>query len=83
MSSYGAPDNHLVKAILSLLLCCWPLGIVSLVHAVKVDSLWSQGLQDQAKKEAEEADKWANYSILCGVIIGLLAFVIGFISELA
>ena len=51
-SPYGAPspapDNNLVWAILSTLFCCLPLGIVSIVKAASVNSLWAQGQYDQA-----------------------------------
>ena len=32
------PDNWLVWAILSTILCCLPLGIVSIIYATKVDN---------------------------------------------
>ena len=37
------PDNNLVWAILSTILCCLPLGIVAIVYASKVDGLYNQG----------------------------------------
>lgn len=76
--SSSAPDNHLVKSILTMLFCCLPFGIISLIHATKVDSLWARGLESEAYNEAAKADKWANYSLICGLIAG----VIGFISAL-
>jgi hypothetical protein len=32
-----AVPNNLVWAIVSTLLCCWPLGVVSIIYAVRVD----------------------------------------------
>ncbi len=63
-----APDNHLVKAILTMLFCCLPFGIVSLIHATKVEGLWAQGQKMQAQKEAADADKWANIALICGIV---------------
>ncbi|MBB4682568.1 CD225/dispanin family protein [Amycolatopsis jiangsuensis] len=71
--SYGPPpDNHLVWAILSTVFCCLPLGIVSIVKASQVNSLWYQGFPAEAHRAAEEARKWAMWSaISIGILIGL------------
>ena len=37
------PSSHLALAILTTVFCCLPLGIVSIVYASKVDSLYSVG----------------------------------------
>lgn len=63
-----APDNHLVKAILTMLFCCLPFGIVSLVNATKVESLWASGQKEQAQEAAEKANKWANIALICGIV---------------
>lgn len=57
-----APDNNLVWAILSTILCCWPFGIPAIVHAAKVDKYWLAGHKEQAIKAANEAKKWAKIS---------------------
>ncbi len=63
-----APDNHLVKAILTMLFCCLPFGIVALINATKVESLWASGQKEQAQKAAADADKWANVALICGIV---------------
>ena len=63
-----APDNHLVKAILTMLFCCLPFGIVALINATKVEGLWAQGQKMQAQKAAADADKWANIALICGIV---------------
>ena len=35
------PENYLVWAILSTVLCCMPLGIVSIIHSTKVNSAYT------------------------------------------
>ena len=37
------PENNLVWGILCTVLCCVPFGIVSIVSATRVDSLWAMG----------------------------------------
>lgn len=68
-----APDNHLVKSILTMLFCCLPFGIVALINATKVESLWASGQKEQAQKAAADADKWANVALICG-IVGIIIY---------
>ncbi len=66
------PDSNLVWAILTTIFCCLPFGIVSIVYAAKVDSLWSQGQQQEAYEAASKAKTWAIWSaISCLIIAGL------------
>jgi hypothetical protein len=77
--NYGPPpENNLVWAILSTVMCCLPLGIVAIVKASQVNSLWFQGFHAEAHRAADEARKWAMGSaIASGVLIGVyLAFVL-------
>ena len=62
------PDSNLVWAILCTVLCCLPFGIVSIVYAAKVDSLWYSGRQQEANDASNSAKKWA----LWGAIISLV-----------
>ncbi|WP_432412086.1 CD225/dispanin family protein [Rasiella sp. SM2506] len=63
------PDNHMVWAILSTILCCMPLGVVAIIKASKVEQLWYQGFYAEAQKAADDAKKWSIYS---AVSIGAL-----------
>ncbi len=60
------PDSNLVWAILSTILCCVPLGIVSIVYASKVDSLWNIGAYREAYDAADKARKWAIWGAIIG-----------------
>jgi hypothetical protein len=71
--NYGPPpDNNMVWAILSTVLCCLPLGIVSIVKSSQVSSLWFQGYYAEAQKAAEDARKWAMWSAISTGILLLL-----------
>ncbi|WP_329044367.1 CD225/dispanin family protein [Amycolatopsis sp. NBC_01488] len=77
--NYGPPpDSNLVWGILTTVLCCLPLGIVSIVKASQVNTLWFQGFHAEAHRAADEARKWAMWSaISAGVLIALyLAFIL-------
>lgn len=53
------PDNNLVWAILSTVMCCLPLGIVAIIKASSVDELWNSGKYDEAYQAAADARKWS------------------------
>ena len=70
------PDNHLVWAILSTVLCCLPLGVVSIIKSTQVSTLWAQGQFDQARKSADEARKWAMWSAISTVILYVVIIIV-------
>lgn len=73
------PDNNLVWAILSTVLCCLPLGIVSIIKSTKVNELWAQGDQVGAQKAADDAKKWAIYGAIAGPILSIIFMIIYFV----
>jgi len=70
------PENHLVWAILSTVLCCLPLGIVSIIKSSQVNSLWAQGQYDAARQSAEDAKKWAMWSAIATVAIYVVIIIV-------
>ena len=74
------PDNYLVWAILTTLLCCLPFGIVSIVYSSKVDSLYYAGDYISAQQAADKAKKWAMWSALSSIIVIVLALVVALID---
>jgi len=70
-----APPNYLVWAILSTVLCCLPLGIVSIVKSAQVNGLWAQGRADEARAASVSAKKFAIIAAIVGAVI-LVAYVI-------
>lgn len=63
---------------LSTILCCLPLGIVSIIYATKVDNLWNSGQQEEAIK----ASNMARLFFFLALGGGVLAVIIGFVSGL-
>lgn len=74
------PSSYMWLAILSTLLCCLPLGIVSIVYASKVDSNWATGDYDEALANSEKAKNWGIASAAAGFILCLILFIIGLTS---
>ena len=70
------PDNYLVFAIISTVLCCLPLGIVSIIHSTKVDNLWNSGQYAEATTASKQAKQFAIYSAIAGVVVWGLYFLL-------
>ncbi|QNJ97374.1 CD225/dispanin family protein [Constantimarinum furrinae] len=70
------PDNNLVWAIICTVLCCLPLGIVSIIKSTKVKELWAQGNHVEAQKHADDAKKWAVWGIIAGASVWIIYFIL-------
>ncbi len=74
------PDNNLVFAIVCLLLCCLPAGVVSLVFSLQVDNKWAVGDYQGAAESARKAKTWALVGMIAGPILyiafGLVYFLV-------
>ena len=64
------PATYLVWAILATLLCCMPFGIVSIVKASQVSTLYYQGNYAEARAASRAARNWAIASaVSSGAIV--------------
>ena len=70
------PKNYLVFAILSTILCCIPLGIVSIVFAAQVNSKWAAGDAAGAQASSEKAKRFAIIAAVVGLVVNILYFAI-------
>lgn len=61
------PKNYLVESILITVLCCLPLGIVGIINATKVESLFAAGDYVGAQHAADEAKKWCKWGLIGGI----------------
>ncbi len=72
------PKNWLVESILVTILCCLPFGIVGIVNAAKVNSLYDQGKYDESIRSSANAKRWTMIGLIIGVVY--LIFVIVMVS---
>lgn len=72
------PDSCLVWAILTTVLCCLPFGIVAIVYAARVDTLWFSGYQNEALQAAKTAKTWVIVGIVSSLIVWALYFILIF-----
>ena len=67
------PPNYLVWSILTTVLCCWALGIPSIVFASQVNSKWARGDFAGALNSSTKARQFAIWSAIVGGI-GIAAY---------
>lgn len=79
-SNMPRPENNMVWAILTTLFCCLPLGIVSIINASKVNGLYNSGDYNGAVEAAKNAKNYALYSAICGAVVFVIYFILGFIG---
>lgn len=77
MSFQDKPSSYMWLGICTTLLCCLPLGIVSIVYASKVDTNWATGNYDEAIKNSQNAKNWGLASVIIGFLVCIFCFMIG------
>ena len=80
------PPNHLVPAIVTTILCCLPLGVVSLVYSNQVNNKYQSGDYAGAVTASGKAKNWWIASIVTTAVVAVLWIVaigagIGLMSE--
>lgn len=70
------PKTWMVESILVTIFCCLPFGIVGIVNASKVSSLFATGNIEAAQKASAEAGKWTKIGLIVGVVVGIIYMVI-------
>lgn len=69
------PKSWLVESILVTLFCCLPFGIVGIIKAGEVSSLWQRGMYDAAYAASASAKKWTIIGFCIGIAQYVLAIV--------
>jgi hypothetical protein len=72
MPGGAQPDSNLVWAIVVTVLCCLPLGIVSIIKSTQVSGLWNSGRYAEAQKAADDAKKFAIWGAIAGAVVAVL-----------
>jgi len=77
--------NYLVESIIVTAICCLPLGIVALLHSLRVDNEIARGDYAAAQRSADLAKKYsiwgaAGYFILVGAVF-VFALLVALLSR--
>lgn len=62
------PSNWLWQSILATLFCCIVFGVVGIVYAARVDSLYFNGRYDEAEQAAKKAKMWTLIAVVTGLV---------------
>ena len=63
------PKNYLVETILTTILCCWPIGIPSIIYASRVEKKFYHGDIRGAELDSASAKKWMIINIIACVVL--------------
>ena len=66
------PSNNMALAIFTTVCCCLPLGIVAIIKANSVDSLYMAKQYTAAIMAANEAKKWSYFGIFSSIIVWII-----------
>ena len=77
-SAAGAANvqNYLIPAILSTVLCCVPLGVVSIIFAVQVNSKVAAGDIAGAMESSKKAKLFMFIAIGAGLLVWVVSVVL-------
>lgn len=70
------PDNNLALAIITTVCCCLPFGIVAIIKASSVNSLYMAGNYTAAMDAAAQAKRWSLLGIGIGAVVSAIYFVL-------
>jgi hypothetical protein len=79
MSANAPIDNHMLIAVLTMLFCCFPVGLIAVIFAASVNGKIAEGDRAGAHDAAEKAKISSNIAIglwVTGVLIfgGFIAY---------
>lgn len=66
------PKTWMVESVLATIFCCLPFGIVGIINASKVSSLYASGRYDEAQQASKDAGKWTKIAAGVGIVGGIL-----------
>lgn len=72
------PKTWFVESILATIFCCIPFGIVGIINANKVESLYYAGDYEGSMRASREAGKWTKIAFFLGLTyIAIIIIVYG------
>jgi len=77
------PNNYLALSIITTVMCCMPLGIVSIIKSTKVDGLYHEGKYQEAEETSKSAKNWAMAGIISAVVFTVLYILFIFLVSAA
>ncbi|MFV0289826.1 MAG: CD225/dispanin family protein [Mangrovibacterium sp.] len=66
------PRTYLAGAIITMIFCCFPIGLISFIYAIRVENLFYSGNYEGAIRSSRNARTWmliALFTSLLGILI--------------
>lgn len=70
------PNNWLWQSIVATIICCIPFGIVGIVYAAKVDSLYYKGRYGESEQAARKAKMWTIIAFVIGIVYWIVSIIL-------
>ena len=78
-----SPKTWLFESILVTIFCCLPFGIVGIVYASKVNTLWQEGKYADSLKASEIAERWTRLGFYTVFALWILYVLISILYPVA
>ena len=78
--THQKPNSYMWLGLVTTILCCLPLGLVSIYFASKVDTCMAQGDYDGAVTNSNNARLWGIISAIVGFLASFFIIVIGLVG---
>ena len=70
------PKSYLTESILVVIFCCLPFGIVGIVNASKVESLYYAGRIEESEKASKDAKMWVGWGFGVGLAVSVIYIIL-------
>lgn len=70
--SQPMPKIWLVESIIVTCLCCLPFGIMGIINATKIETLYLSGAYEQALYRSKQAKKWTLWGFFTALALFLI-----------
>ena len=78
--SQPMPKTWLVESIIVTCLCCLPFGIIGIINATKIETLYFSGAYEQALYRSKQAKKWTLWGFFTALVFFLIYIITLIIS---
>ena len=70
LKPHNPPKSYLIESILVTVFFCIPFGIIGIVNASKVESLYNNGDYEGAENASKTAKRWMIIGLVSGFVFG-------------
>ncbi len=76
------PNAHIAYAIITMICCCFPCGLVSLIYATQVGKKYEAGDYIGSLKASKTANSWSNWGWFITIVLPVIIFALFYLFTL-